>query len=153
MRRISSKLTYVYKRVFPAVWFGFLGLFAAIVLLASSSAGRWPPLPFLLVPAAIGLFGYFVMDKLVFDLVDEVLDDKEALIIKNGRRQERVDVRDIVNVGFMQFANPPRVTLSLKKPGAFGSQVSFCAPARFLLLSQSPIVAELSKRIDSGPTA
>ena len=153
MRRISSKLTYLYKRVFPAVWFGFLGLFAAIVVLASSAAGRWPPLPFLLVPGAIALFGYFVMDKLVFDLVDEVLDDKEALIIKNGRRHDRVDLRDIVDVGFTQFVNPPRVTLSLKKPTAFGSQVSFCAPVWFSLISASPIVKELSQRIDSKRTA
>jgi len=146
MRRISSKLTYVYKRVFPAVWFGFLGLFAAIVVVASSAAGRWPPLPFLLVPAAIGLFGYIVMDKLVFDLVDEVFDDREALIIGNGRRQERVDVRDIVNVGFSQFVNPPRVTLSLKKPSAFGSQVSFCPPVRLLPFSLNPLIGELIQR-------
>jgi hypothetical protein len=152
MRRISSKLTYVYKRVFPAVWFGFLALVVGLVLVASSAAGRWPPLPFLLVPAAIALFGYVVMDKLVFDLVDEVLDDKEALVIKNGREQARVDLRDIVNVGFTQFVNPPRVTLSLRKPGPFGSQVSFCAPARFSLFAASTIAKELIRRID-GKTA
>src|SRR5215471_5888890 len=116
MRRISSKLTYVYKRIFPVVWFGALALIVGVVLAASLAAKSWPPLPFLIVPASIALIGYVVMEKLVFDLVDEVIDDKEALIIRNGRQQERVDLHDIVHVGFSQFVNPPRVTLSLRKP-------------------------------------
>jgi hypothetical protein len=148
MRQISSKLTFLYKRVFPAVWFGVLALFVGIVLIVCSAAERWPPLPFLLVPAAIALFGYLVMDKLVFDLVDEVLDDKDGLIIKNHGQQERVDLHDIVKVGFTRFVNPPRVTLSLKRPGSFGSQVSFCPPVWSSLFAPSPIARELSQRIE-----
>jgi hypothetical protein len=148
MRRISSKLTYFYKRVFPALWFGAIALTVAAVVVAS---GQLPPLPFLIVPGAIALFGYFVMDKLVFDLVDEVLDDKEALIIKNGRAHERVDLRDVVGVGFMRFANPPRITLHLRKKTSLGSRVSFCAPMRIALHSASPIAKELAERIDRSP--
>jgi hypothetical protein len=147
MRRISSKLTYVYKRVFPAVWFGVLALVVGIVMAASWTAKSWPPLPFLIVPASIALIGYVIMEKLVFDLVDEVFDDKEALIIKNGRKEERVDLRDIVRVDFTQFVNPPRVTLSLRKPSSFGAEVSFCAPFRFSFFSPSLIAKELAQRI------
>src|SRR5262249_22915994 len=75
MRRLSSKMTFFYKRIFPVVWFGFLALFAGVFLIVASQSGRLPPLPFLLIPAGIALFGYFIMDKLIFDLVDEVLDD------------------------------------------------------------------------------
>ena len=45
-------------------------------------------------------FGYFVMKKLVFDLVDEVWDDGEALLIKNRGQEERVALRDIKNVSY-----------------------------------------------------
>ena len=31
--------------------------------------------------------GYFMMKKLVFDLVDEVWDDGDALIVMNGDRK------------------------------------------------------------------
>ena len=153
MRRVSSKLTYFYKRIFPAVWFGFLALFVAIFVVASAAAGHWPPLPFVLAPAVIAVFGYVLMKRLVFDLVDEVLDDNDALIIKNGREQERVELRDIVNVGFAQFVNPPRVTLWLREPGLFGSQVSFCAPIRLSWFATCPIVEELVQRIDSRRAA
>ena len=39
-----------------------------------------------------------------------------------------------MNVGSMPFMNPPRVTLQLVRPGAFGEQVAFSpksAPIRF----------------------
>ena len=149
MRRISSKMTFFYKRIFPTVWFGFLAFIAGIFLIVASQSGTLPPLPFLLIPAGIALFGYFIMDKLIFDLVDEVLDDNEALIIKNGDKQARVELRDIMNVGFTQFANPPRVTLSLKKPGPFGSQVAFCSPLGVSSFSANPLVKELIQRIDA----
>ena len=151
MQRISSKLTCLYKRVFPAVWFGVLALIVGVIVAASWAAKSWPPLPFLIVPASLALIGYVIMEKLVFDLVDEVIDDKDALIIKNGQQEERVDLRDIVHVGFSQFVNPPRVTLSLRKPSSLGSEVSFCAPVRFSLFSPSPILKELAQRVERSP--
>ena len=34
MRRISSRTTFWYKRIFPVIWFGMLGLFVTL-------AGEW----------------------------------------------------------------------------------------------------------------
>ena len=89
------------------------------------------------------------MKKLVFDLADEVLDDGDALIIRNREVEERVAFSDVINVSYSPFMNPPRVTLSLKKPGLFGDQVSFCAPAMLVPFSTSPIIDDLIKRIDA----
>ena len=64
--------------------------------------------------AMIG-FGYFIMKKLVFDLVDEVWDDGDALVVKNRGQEERIALADIKNVSYSPFVNPPRVTLSLRR--------------------------------------
>jgi hypothetical protein len=159
MRRISSKTTFFYKRVFPAIWFGFLVIFMAspfvAPLIGESTSGS--PMAFLLVPAFLIVFGFFSMKKLVFDLVDEVLDAGDALVVRNGHLEERVALSDITNVGDAQFMNPPRVTLSLRNPGMFGDRVSFCAPVSLMPFSTSPIIDELIKRIDAargaGPAA
>jgi hypothetical protein len=147
MRRISSKMTFFYKRIFPAFWFGFLILFIAIPLFFGGT--RDAPSPFfLIVPLIMFGFGYFVMKKLVFDLVDEVWDDGETLLIKNRGREERIALRDIKNVSHSTVINPPRVTLSVRQPTTFGDQIAFVAPVRFVPFSTSPIINDLIERVD-----
>jgi hypothetical protein len=77
-------------------------------------------------------FGYFLMQKLVFDLIDEVWDDGDALVVKNDGQDQRVALSDIKNVNYSPLINPPRVTLSLRRPTVFGEQIAFCAPIRLV---------------------
>ena len=145
----------MYKRVFPVIWFGFIALFIAVPFLRSGSAGSVSRLPLasLLVPVFIAIVGYILMKQLVFDLVDEVLDDGDALVIGNGGTEERVHLAEIINVSYSQLTNPPRVTLSLRNPSRFGDQVSFCAPGSFSplrMFSTNPTIDELIKRIDAA---
>ena len=77
-------------------------------------------------------FGFFMMKKLIFDLVDEVDDDGNGLIVRNGGRSDRIALSDVMNVNYSAYMNPPRVTLTLRKPSVFGDQVTFCAPLRFI---------------------
>jgi hypothetical protein len=142
MRRISSRWTFFYKRIFPVIWFGFLILFVGVSVFTGQR-----PFPLLIVPLAMMGFGYFIMKKLVFDLVDEVWDDGHALIVKNGGRDERVAFSDIKNVNYSPYVNPPRVTLLLRRLTAFGDQITFCAPVRFIPLTASPVIAALIDRI------
>src|ERR1700751_5855383 len=145
MRRLSSKMTFYYKRVFPLVWFGSLALFIAVPLIIG---GKSPPTASILIPLAMMVFGYFLMKKLIFDLVDEVIDVGDALIIRNGDREARVALSDVMNVSYSPFMNPPRVTLLLRTPGVFGDQVTFCAPARFIpFLRRSPAIDDLIQRV------
>jgi hypothetical protein len=148
MRRISSKMTFFYKRIFPVFWFGFLILFIAIPLFFGGAQNGPPPFPFLIVPLIMMAFGYFVMKKLVFDLVDEVWDDGETLLIRNGGQEERVALRDIKNVSYSTVINPPRVTLSVRQPTTFGNQIAFVAPVRFVPFTTSPIINDLIERVD-----
>jgi len=132
-------MTFFYKRIFPIIFFGFILLFIAFGLFGGLRSGQSPPLPVLIAPMIVFAVVYFVMKKLVFDLVDEVLDAGDALIVRNGGQQERVALSDIMNVSYSPLVSPPRVTLSLRRPSTFGSEVTFCAPIRLMPLSPSPI--------------
>jgi hypothetical protein len=100
MRQISSKLTFYYKWIFPIFWFGFLAIFLVLALLGITSPKESFPIMFVIVPIIMTVVGYSFMKKLVFDLVDEVLDDGSALIVKNGRQEERIALSDITNVNY-----------------------------------------------------
>ena len=120
MRRISSRMTFFYKRVFPAFWFGFLILFVGIFSLSVCAATTVRAIPFLVVVRHHDWFrGYFIMKKLVFDLVDEVWDDGDSLVVKNRGEEERIAFTDIKNVSYSPFMNPPRVTVSLRRRQQF----------------------------------
>jgi hypothetical protein len=132
MRRISSGWTFFYKRVFPLLWFGFLVVFVGIGVVNGQG-------PFVvIVPIAMIGFGYFIMQKLVFDLVDEVSDDGDALVVKNRGQEQRIALADIKNVNYSPFISPPRVTLSLRRPTVFGDQITFCAPVRLPAVFPKP---------------
>ena len=148
MTRISSRLTLYSKRVFPAVWFGFLALFIFTSLAASGGHGLPPAV--LIVPLFMAVFGYFLMKKLVFDLVDEVWDDGTELVVKNRGHSERIPLANIMNVSYVTLTNPPRLTLTLRTPGLLGNEITFSPPARWVPFARSPIVDRLIERIDAA---
>ena len=117
MRRISSGVTFAYKRIFPVVWFGFLLVFIGIGVVNGQI------FPFVIGPIAMMVFGYFLMQKLVFDLVDEVWVDSDELVVKNRGQEQRIALADIKNVNYSPFISPPRVTLLLRRPTVFGDPV------------------------------
>jgi len=151
MRRISSRMTFAYKWLFPILWFGILLVVLVFGGLVVMRGGHFQAESmFFIVPIAMLGFGYWLMRKLVFDLVDEVLDTGDALIVRNRGREERVALANITNVSYSPFINPPRVTLSLRQPSLFGTKVTFCAPVRFMPFTTSPVVDELIERIDAA---
>jgi hypothetical protein len=152
MKRISSKSTFFYKRVFPSFWFGFLAFF----VLAGSLASRRThatPVPFLIVPVVMAVFGYVLFRKMIFDLVDEVWDDDNALIVKNAGAEDRVPLGNIINIGYSSFTSPERVTLTLRDAGSLGKEVTFVPEVHSLWLrgfSRNPIIGELIERVDQA---
>jgi hypothetical protein len=150
MRRISSKMTFFNKRLFPAIWFGFLALFIAVPIFLGQERNSMPPIPFLLFPAVMAIVGLFIMKKLVFDLVDEVWEDGDSLVVKNRGQEQRIALGDIKNVSYSPYMNPPRVTLLLRRPTVFGDQITFAAPARFIPFATSPLIKDLIDRIDAA---
>ena len=151
MVKISSSSTYFNKRVFPTIWFGFLALFLGGALVVG--IGRKPVdelLLFILIPLIMAVLGYVFFKSILFDLVDEVWDAGNELIVKNRGREERIALADILNVNYNGWMNPPRITLSLRHPTMFGSEISFVPPFRFFHFSMPAIGRDLILRIDAA---
>jgi hypothetical protein len=131
--RISSESTYFYKRVFPIFWFGFLAFFFCMAIGIGISQKKLAVefVPFIVIPLLLAAFGYSLMKWIVFDLVDEVWDAGSYLIVKNKGNEERIALKDVINVNYSGFMNPPRVTLLLRESSEFGTEISFfaaCSP-------------------------
>jgi hypothetical protein len=150
MPLMSSRMTFSYKRIFPVIWFGFLAVFFGIALVKGLTADPISNLPFLVVPVVMAILGYQIMKKMAFNLVDEVFDLGDALLVCNGGQEERIALADIKNVNFFPYMSPPQVTLSLRRPSVFGETIVFCAPARLMPLSTSPMIEKLIDRIDAA---
>jgi len=153
MQRLSSAGTFWYKRVFPLFWFAMLVLFLGIVWFQPGGPGRAPPRAVLVVPLFMMGFGYVLMRRLVFDLVDEVwLDGDQVVVVQRGERT-RVSLLQVMNVNATTMINPPRVTLMLRQPNArLGDSVSFvpAGPRGFLgSFKPNPVAMDLVRRIDA----
>ena len=151
MKRISSPWTTFYKKVFPALWFGFLGLFVIVALSHGGLASG--TVIFLVGPSAMSVFGYFVMRKFVWDLADEVYDAGDYLVVRNRGREHQLPLADIMNVSSSIAVNPPRITLRLtgtSASGPLGAEVAFSPERRFTLnpFARSEVAEDLIVRVD-----
>jgi hypothetical protein len=149
MKRISSRRTFYYKRVFPVIWFGFLATFIVAPFFGNSSS-HIPSGPFFIVPVVMAVFAYVLLKKIVFDLADEVSDTGGFLVVRFGNAQEQIALANIINISYTMMMNPPRITLTLRQPCRFGKEISFIPPISWVPFSKSPIVAELIERMDAA---
>ena len=147
MTKISGS-TFYFKKVFPSVWFGFLGFF----LLVGASSGHAPPF-FFIVPVVMAIFGYTFFKKMLWNLADEVVDAGDHLIFRKGDKEQRVRLEDIINISYMHMSSPEIVTLHVRSPGPLGTELAFNLPARLRLFSKSPMVAKLIERVDRARRA
>jgi hypothetical protein len=137
MKKISSKITFFHKKVFPTIWFGFLGVFLVINGSALLVSTNGLPSPFLLLPVGMGVLGYFLFKNLVFNLMDEVFDGGDYLLVKKGDEEARIQLTNIISINYSVKSNPRRATLTLRDECTFGKEVSFL-PANDFTLRQFP---------------
>lgn len=160
MQRLSSTSTGFYKRVFPVLWIGFLGIFFGFSLWARwhPQAMKGPPMDvtFLWMPLLMAGIGVVFYRRFISDLMDEVWLDGDGLVIKNRAEKRRIALADVVNVNATISTNPRRITLMLRTETRFGSEVSF-VPATTLgflrLFKLDPIALDLIKRVDAARQA
>jgi hypothetical protein len=144
--RISSALTGFYKRAFPLLLLGFVGIVLTAVFRDEEARQA---LPIVVVTCGLMFTLWAVLFKrMIWDLVDEVEDHGDYLLVRNRGDEERVALANIMNIGASTFINPPRVTLRLVKPGRFGSEVTFSPAKRFSLnpFAKHPVVDGLIER-------
>ena len=146
MHLISSSFTFFHKRIFPVIWFGFISIFLFGLSAGVINDGKGYGI--LLIPLGMTVFGFFIMKKFVWNLVDEVWDDGDSLIVKNKRREARIELLNIININHTKFTNPESITLTLRTPCEFGKIVKFSPPIRMFQFSEHPLVTELIERID-----
>jgi hypothetical protein len=153
MKRISSSLTFFRKRIVPVLWIPVMGLFAAT---AVSLKGENASVAQVVIACFLSLLtgGYFLwMFKRVWPLADVVGDCDDFLVVKKSGLEERLQFAEVYTVRGFSFGspwplNPLRVTLVLRTPGPFGSEISFWAKSP--LFSRPDIVEDLNSRIDAS---
>jgi hypothetical protein len=148
MKKISGTVVFV-KRIFPTIWFGFLGVSVVSALID----GRFQDpqrLPFLLVPIIMIVLGFFLMKGFVWDLMDEVHDCGDSLRVRRGGDEETIAFTNIMNVSVTTHVSPPRITLRLVNPGRFGNEIAFTPPMflSFNPFTKHPLADELMVRVD-----
>ncbi len=141
-------MTFLNKRIFPVVWFGFLAIVTLLGAIGMAAKEK-PQFALLLFPAIMAVVGYLMMRSLVFDLVDEVWDDTNALIVINKGQKVRIPLTSIINVGYSNFSNFPRITLTLREPSTFGTDITFSPPTRLFALTKHPLASDLVNRVES----
>ena len=152
MTKLSSKGTVFYKKIFPAIWFGFIGVFVIVSISAQSKQNGFD-IMFIAAPILMAVVGYFIMKKFVFDLIDEVYDEGSSLLFKNSGKEIRVSLKDIKNVSYSLSVNPPRVTLSLRHQTELGDKLSFTPPISLIPFKKNRNIEELIDRIDKAKGA
>lgn len=152
MKRISSRMTGFLKRGLPVL---LLGLVAAVVgaLALGSHATPVPWVVLVSLPVIVFAIVAVLLKMLVFDLVDEVHDAGDHLVVRKGDITERIPLAQIVNLSETVLVNPPRVTLTLRKPGRLGKEIVFSPMAPLLRFGRNPLVAELIERVDAARRA
>lgn len=148
MERLSSAQTYFVKRIFPALWFAFVVVFA---VLAAGGRGRDDVL-FYFVPLLMAAVGVIVMRKLVWDLADDVRDGGSYLLVRRGAVEERVELSDITAVD-LRRTNPPRLTLRLRRAGLLGPDVVFmpkAPPFRLNWFAPNAVAERLTERVNQA---
>jgi len=147
VKKISSGSTYFYKHIFPVIWFLMAATSVAIILLIPG-AGKSLPFPALVGPVVVAVIGFVIMKRFIFDLADEVWDAGDTLVVRLKGREDHIPLSEIMNISYSAFTNPRRATLTLRHPGLFGREVTFCPVAKATFSAKNPIIDDLIERVD-----
>lgn len=147
MKKISSRTTFLTKRVSPALYFGFLAFFFVAFVVERSAE---PSYLIVLALLTLALAGFVAMRKYVWSLADEVYDLGDHLLVIKSGYEEKVALADIENVSVSRHQNPQRVTLRLRGPGRLGSRIMFAPTTHFTLnpFAMNPVAQDLIARVD-----
>jgi len=149
MKKISGS-TFLHKKIVPAFFFVFLAFFVMVPLL--SGEDDVPHIVIIVFPLIMAIFVYKLFKNMVWDLVDEVYDNGEELVFRNGSKEQRVPLRDIINVSYSRMSSPERVEVLVRNGGPLGRELVFtpqhASQSMWNPFARSPIVDDLIKRVD-----
>lgn len=146
MKKLSSDKTFLHKTVYPVFM-----LAIALVMLGILVGYMFREQQFsLLVVGFIGLamvYVYTEYRKRAVGLVDEVWDDGDSLLVKNGDQQERIAIANIAKIKYGGIGNSHFVLLTLHEPCVFGNELRFVPPRKVFQFFKNRAVVDLAIRI------
>lgn len=147
MRRISSRDTFFFKRIFPIIVSGiFIFVFADYFIGVIRGQDKGPPVWFMILMAPFtAIISYGAIKKVALELVDEVFDEGDSLLVRNKGQEERISLSDISSVSYMAS----RVTLALRKSSIFGAEIAFLPKTGFATFIKSAEMKDLIKKIEA----
>jgi len=147
---LSSGSTSYHKRWFPALFSGFL-LGPQLFIIAL--VGHVTPQNLVFLGISILILAVFIsLHRCIVFCLDEVVDEGDFLLVRNGRHQERVPLGSIAGVLDNPSLSPfSRITLNLDQPCRFGQKITFIPRYRFgwIQWGPHPLVYELRSRVEA----
>ena len=142
---ISSRTTFVYKFIFPAIWIPLFG-FAAFLALSAGNIGAGANKTVAMVMAASWIIGTALLLRLVIPLMRVQLRDGR-IVASNYRREIEIAPTEIERITQNVWINVRPITLHLRNDTSFGRRIRFLPPSRLILAfwKEDPIVDQLRR--------
>jgi len=145
-RLISSRLTPIYKQYSPPLWIG--GVLLLVLGRAIAAESGFEALMVLTGGGMLLGIGWLSMKFFFLDLVDEVYDNGDWLMIRDGLTERRIPLDQIESVHYNWFMNPPRVTLRVRSEnGATLDSIPVMSPFVLVPMITHPRVKDLMDRV------
>jgi hypothetical protein len=142
-RLLSSKMTFFYKKIFPAAWiitFSFITFLVWFGSCQAASATKWLTIVCL---TAGSLFILWYSSRL-----KTIRLQGDHLVVSDYRSEEVIPLLQIGKVEETRIWNPKLIKLRLVRPGQWGDDIVFIAPVQCqFIFSNHPLVRELRDMI------
>jgi hypothetical protein len=141
---ISSRTTFVYKFIFPAIWIPLFGFVAYIALNAGRSGTGDRTVGIIMATAWLVVSALLL--RLVLSLMRVQLRDGR-IYASNYRREIEIVPGEIERVTQNIWMNVRPITLHLRHETSFGRRIRFLPPSRviFTFWKEDPIVDQLRR--------
>ncbi|HEV7702694.1 MAG TPA: hypothetical protein VGO46_00320 [Gemmatimonadaceae bacterium] len=142
---ISSRTTFIYKFIFPAIWislFGFVGFLA----LKTGSRGTGTDKTTGIIMAAAWFLVSALLLRTVIPLMRVQLREGR-IYVSNYRREIEIEPSEIERITQNVWINVRPITLHLRHETSFGTRIRFLPPSRAIIAfwKEDPIVDQLRR--------
>lgn len=143
---LSSRLTFAYKFVLPALWIGVFALVTCLMFVSVDAAlreARWLFLGATLLGSAVWYWAGMRIKRVS-------LTGRE-FVISNYRRTIRVPFHAVERASSSVLMNPELIWLHFRRPTEFGSRIVFMPRQRFLgRYARHPLAQRLNDLLGSA---
>lgn len=127
-KNLSSSITFFHKFISP-----FVSLVAIVFMVRVVNGGLVRQLPTFAMFVILAAFaGGMAMTIWLAYMIKKVSVDGEYLIVSDYKHEIAVPLSDIYDVSEMRWMQPYWITITFRRPTAFGDSILFVPPFRLL---------------------